>query len=157
MNFKAFRDKVFQLYNAAAYTEAMAFIDEHAAKFPMHVHGIYFWRACLSCRAGDAEAGLTWLQEASDQGYWYHETMLRDRDLSVLHDTGKLEPLQAVFQQRHAAAQAAARPELKVWSPSGSRRGLVLFLHGAGGNITDEEENRRWEPAVAAGWEVAFV
>jgi predicted esterase len=157
LNFQAFRDRVFHLYNLAAYSEALALIDEQAARFAQDGSDLYFWRACLACRAGDATAALAWLQEASDRGYWYHERMLQDPDLAMLHERDRLEPLRAVFRERHAAAQAQARPQLKEWSPTGPRKGLLLALHGAGGNIANEEEIAQWQPAVAQGWQVALA
>lgn len=155
MTFQALQDKVFALHREGAYSEALSLIEQHADALAQHAVDLYYWRACLACRAGDPDAGLAWLQEACDRGLWYHDSILRDPDLAPLRESGRLEPLQKVFRERHAAAQAQARPELRVWSPDGPRRGLLLALHGAGWSAADEAELLRWRPALEAGWQVA--
>lgn len=155
MDFKTFRGEVFRLYFDGACREALALIDEHAERFSDEGSDLYFWRACLACRAGAEAEGLAWLEEARDRGYWYHEQILRDPDLAPLQD--QLAPVREVFQGRYAAAQAGARPLLKTWGPVGEPRGLLLALHGAGGNIESVEVRDRWLPAVACGWRVALA
>lgn len=157
LSFKAFRDRVVQLYSASAYEQALSLVAEHADQFRQHCSDLYYMRACLACRSGDAPSGLAWLQEACDQGYWYHESVLEDPNLTPLRGDSQFEDLRVVFRQRHAAAQSESQPKLKVSSPAGPPKGLVLFLHGNGGNIEDEEELAHWQPAVAAGWVVAFA
>jgi len=157
LDFKAFREAVFRLYNQGAFREALALMDEQAGRFPQEGCDLYYWRACLACRVGDPAAGLAWLQEASDRGDWYHESVLQDPDLAPLSESDQFAAVRAAFQERYAVAQAKAQPLLKAWSPAGEARGLLLALHGAGGNIESEEESDHWRPAVALGWRVALA
>lgn len=156
-SFKDLQDEVFRLYNAHAYQEALALIDREAARFAAHGSDLYYWRACLACRAEGAEAGLRWLQEAADRGLWYHERMLQDPDLAPLRDDRRLTPLLAVFRERREAVQANARSVLQTFSPDGEARGLLLALHGNTSGFEDEEERDHWLPAVEAGWKVALA
>jgi len=151
------QNEVFRLHAVGAYREALAVIDREAGRFQERAGDLYFWRACLTCLADGADAGLRWLQAAADEGHWYHERMLNDPDLAALRGDPRLEPLVKLFRERREAAQALARPVLRTHETEGAPRGLLLALHGAGSGFEQDLESPYWTPATETGWRVALA
>ncbi len=156
-DFADLQKEVFRLHAEEAYREALALIDQEAGRFADHAADLYYWRACLACRADGADAGLRWLQAAADAGLWYHDRILNDPDLAPLRGDPRLEPLLALFRGRREAAQAQSRPVLHTYEPEGAPRGLLLALHGAGSGFEGHLERPHWISARAAGWRVALA
>ncbi len=153
--FKAFRSRVFALYDREQYAEALALIDEKAGEFPDFESDLYFWRACLHGRLGNRSSAIGALRDAAARGHWYHERMLRDPDLDLIRDSQELAELQRTFRERHQQAEKAARPQRQVWEPAGRAQGLLVAMHGAGGSILTEGDY--WRAATDAGWRVAVL
>lgn len=156
-DFADLQQEVYRLHGEGAYREALELVNREAGRFADHAATLYFWRACLACRAEGADAGLRWLQAAADEGLWYHELFLNDPDLAPLRGDLRLEPILARFREGLEAAQAKARPVLRTHEPEGHPCGLLLALHGAGSDFEREREGPHWVPATAAGWRVALA
>jgi predicted esterase len=151
--------EMMERYDQGDYAAALALTLQIAADFPEQHGRTSFWKICLLTRTGQIPAALQAFEAAIQAGWWWSEANLRrDPDLEPLQGTPEFERLVAVSKERHAAAQAAAEPEMLVREPApGSARPypLLIALHGQGG--TAQADLPYWEAACQRGWLVAAL
>jgi len=151
--FRLFRDKMFGLYGEGRYAEALAHVEQGAPEFPQQWTDLTYWKVCLATRSGDVPLALRILSEAAGHGWWWSEIGLRqDPDLQPLHGLPEFEQLVDLCRERHAAAQALSRPELRIIQPQTGTPPypILIALHGAAGSA--DEFASHWQPAAAHGW-----
>jgi predicted esterase len=146
-------------YEQGDYAGALALTLRIAAEFPEQRGRTSFWRICLLTRTKEIPAALQVFAEALEAGWWWSETQLRrDPDLEPLQGLPEFERLVALSEEKHTAAQAAAKPETLVREPpAGTARPypLLIALHGQGS--TAEADLAHWEAGCARGWLVAAL
>jgi A/B hydrolase-like, N-terminal domain len=155
-DFQRLREETFRLYSEDRHADALALVERNSSCFPDRWGDTLYWRGCLTALTGDPAEALRLLEEAVERGHWWSEAALRgDPDLTTLQGQRRFEALVEICRQRHAQAEAGARPELRALRPRADPPWpLVIALHDAGGDA--EEFGERWQPAVAAGWLVGI-
>jgi dienelactone hydrolase len=147
-----FSRRLFALYQAAEYEQALEEVREGAGRFPERVATTTFWRACLESRSGDPEAALATLREGVDHGLWWAEdTLRRDDDLEPVWKVPEFEALVEECVRRRERTKGTVAPEVHVREPehdNGSRP-LVIALHGRMGRAEDALGS--WRAVVSAG------
>ncbi len=157
--FQDLQDRMFALYTAGRYAEALDLVTREASRFPGEAWRLSQWRVCLASRAGDTAQANRILQAALDEGLWYAEERLRfDDDLKPLQGNPEFERLVARSVERGARAQAEARPELITLPPEGKapRAGYPLLVALHGNTESAATSAPFWQPATARGWLVAL-
>jgi predicted esterase len=156
--FSDYQKRLFRLYSKRKYQEALAIAEEAAKRFPEREGRTVYWRACLLCRLDRPDEGLEVLQEGLKRGHWWFMRQLtEDADLSPIKDRPEFQEIVEECGHRQKAAQAQARPQLKVVEPPGGstkESPLIVALHWAGGNAEDFADY--WQAALEEGWLVAL-
>ena len=142
--------RVFSLYEQRRFDEALRVADDVRTRFSDRADRAYYWTACLRCLSGDPDAGLRSLQDGLRAGFWFAPDLLRsDDDLAALRGRSDFQSVVEECDRRWRLAQATSRLELQVFRPSGSRRGVLIALHGS--NWRAEETAPTWEAAAGVG------
>ena len=151
-SFRELREEIFRLHAVGEYADALTLLLREAVHFPDQWSETLYWQGCLSALTGDVRGALRCLQEAVERDHWWSEATLRgDSDLKVLQGDPQFETLVSVCQWRYTQAEAAARPDLIVLTPTKDPPWpLLIALHGAGG--TAEEFAQHLRPATTEGW-----
>lgn len=88
-------------------------------------------RACVLGSVGEAAEALRVLQEASDAGAWWEESILiEDDDLADLQAVPGFQKLVALSRDRRITVEDP--PLIALPQDGGGVRGVVVALHGAG-------------------------
>lgn len=148
---------VFGHYHAGGYTDALAFVEEHASLLD---EGERDWfRTCLRARIGDVAGAIAAFRAEIDRGGWFDEASLQDPDLDPLRVDPEFQRLAALSPIRKREAQANACPTFRVVTPDSPppREGypVVVALHGNSANA--ELTAKDWSAAAADGWLVAAI
>ncbi|MDR3573214.1 MAG: dienelactone hydrolase family protein [Anaerolineaceae bacterium] len=137
MTIKELMRGVIDLYHAGSYDLAYGLLTREGNHFPDNSTRIFYWRLCLASKAGRYPLAVSILKDALNAGIWYPAEQLQDdEDLRPLQDNEEFENLVKLCKQRHAEAQAKARPSLVTVKPElfpeGSETKIPLFiaLHG---------------------------
>ncbi len=149
-------EKMFSLYGAGNFKEALAVVDILAAEFPEETASTDFWRICLLSVLGETHSALEVMRKSIAAGMWWSVAQLRaDSDLAALQGNPDFEHMLAVCQERHSAAQAGAQPGLLVREPHGAGPyPLLIALHGR--SSSPEHDLARWETVLSSGWLLAM-
>ncbi|MFC5261761.1 alpha/beta hydrolase [Kribbella qitaiheensis] len=111
-------------------------------------------RACLLGSIGEAAEALGVLQEASDAGAWWEESILtEDDDLADLQALPGFQKLVALSRDRRITVEdppLVARPR-----DGGGVRGVVVALHGAGQRAS--HAMRDWAGVLELGFALVGV
>ncbi|WP_350278692.1 phospholipase [Kribbella sp. HUAS MG21] len=145
-------DRVEVLYGEQQYGAAVELLDAESAGLEVWSAELAHLKACLLGAAGDADAALRVLQEASTAGAWWRpEILTEDDDLTALRDRPELRELVGVSEAR--ATNEPARPLIAL--PSGEAVGIVVALHGAGQRA--EHALRDWAGVLELGYALVCV
>jgi len=146
--------QMFRLYLDGQYAEAYDLVTREAPRFPERAPRLYYWRVCLASVKGDTALALHLMDEAFAAGHWFSPFLLReDSDLKPLQGLPEFERGVEICQERLAAAQAQAVPQITTLRPAGPRPKaypLLMALHGNQQNMWMAGD--RWGPAVSRGW-----
>ena len=144
-----------ELYEQKQYAQAYAYMTTATQQAGLASARIYNFRICLANLKGQPDLALRLFAEALDKGYWSHaEQMAADEDLLTLHDNPEFQRLLAICRVQHAAAQQAAKPELRLLLPSAPTPApLLVAFHGNQHHAADTAP--LWEPLTTLGWCVA--
>lgn len=145
--------QVNQLYDAAAYTQALNLVELEQAAFPEHADQIAYWLLCLHAVVGNRAQALRVFHETLDQGGWFAPVLLeQDTDLVALRPLPDFQAMMEVCRQRLARVKDHARPSLLVKQPQQGALALPLLiaLHGNEGNGRDTLEE--WSEIATQGW-----
>lgn len=147
--------EVYRLYAAREYARALEVVRLESSRFPDRASDTSYWHIDLTAMLGRTEEAIRVFKLAVDAGHWWTPDALRnDPDLKTLQGLPEFERLVAICRERHAAAEAAIRPVLRVFEPrSHGPHPLLIALHGGGENAT--EFSAHWQAAVDDGWLVA--
>ena len=156
--FSEYQKQLFQLYSEQRYSEALRIAEEAGRSFPTRAGRTIYWRACLLCRLGKPDEALRVLQEGLRDGHWWGISKLSaDADLAPLQGRPDFQEIVAECERRRQAAQAQAKPHLKVLEPVGGstvKTPVLLALHWAAGNVEDFADY--WQAAWQQGWLIAL-
>jgi pimeloyl-ACP methyl ester carboxylesterase len=111
----------------------------------------------MASLTGDGKEAIRLMAEALDQGYWYTALYWDDADFNAIHDDDDFKRLRTVSEERAAIAQAAAKPELTVITPSAGATPYPVLLALHGNNSTAAGQGYNWSPATQAGWLVGLA
>jgi dienelactone hydrolase len=139
-------DRVFALYEAGRYDEALRVLDTESAGLEDWIAELAQVRACVLAVNGDADGALRALRDASAAGAWWRpEILTEDDDLAALRGRAEFERLVA---RSGALASDDVVPAL-VELPDRSAVGVVVALHGAG--QTAEHARTAWRAVLDRG------
>ncbi|HMD89734.1 MAG TPA: hypothetical protein VKF38_11280 [Anaerolineaceae bacterium] len=137
MTIKELMRGVIDLYHVGSYDLAYGLLTREGSHFPDNSTRIFYWRLCLAAKAGRYPLAISILKDALDTGIWYPAAQLQDdEDLRPLQDNPEFVNLVNLCKQRHAEAQANARPSLVTVQPEHLPAGietkipLFIALHG---------------------------
>lgn len=148
--------ELFACYNTGDYAAAFAIAQDLILKFPEESDLTTFWQICLHTRLEAIPEAMQVLGSAVQDGMWWSAAMLReDEDLAPLQDLPEFNRLLEICDERHAAAQAASKPELITRLPEGNPPDpLLVVLHGRRSRASAALPH--WAAAAKEGWLVAF-
>ncbi len=105
----------------------------------------YYNIACALSLKGEKSDSIDWLEKALDKGFLEFEHMERDTDLDNIRNEARFKELVEKFKKGVIEGIVAPAHVPTGAAPKGGR-GLLVMLHGAGGNA--EDDLARWS-AVA--------
>lgn len=149
--FSDLQARIFELYNAKEYEEALEIATQQAPHYPTKRDTVAYWRACLAAHT-DQESLAVWiLEEAIATGTWWSPNWLRaEDDFATLQDNTDFQRLIEICERRRDAAAARAVPATMVAQPDGDGPWPALVaLHGAGSNASTALAD--WHVAVRLG------
>lgn len=128
--------KVFNAFERSEFDEVHKLIEEMEIEFPNRREKYSFWRACAFARMGEKEEAISVLQEALSFGIWWNpNTLMRDPDLSSLHEE---EQYQLILQQCQSILEKQ-EPKETLFVPFGDEHSKtgIFSIHWRGSNIED--------------------
>ena len=156
----AIQHRVHDLYQAKDYKTAYEIMTDAEPRFPEELVEIRYWRACLAACRGEMDLALHVLEDTVSEGSWYSVQQLREeQDLAGLQGKPRYEQLCANCLERQKAAEAAAKPVLRILepplepTPADRRIPLMLALHGNA--QTADHALRSWRPMLDHGYLLA--
>ncbi|WP_144512171.1 TPR end-of-group domain-containing protein [Bacillus sp. FJAT-22090] len=134
--FLEIQKKLFNAFESGNFAEVQKLIDETVIRFPDRMEKYSFWRACTFARIGEKEEAISVLQEALSLGVWWNpNTLMRDPDLSLLHDE---DQYQLIIQQCQSILEKQ-EPKENLFVPFGDEHAQtgIFSIHWRGSNIED--------------------
>ena len=148
-------DRVFALYEAGRYDEALRVLDTESAGLEDWSAELAQVRACVLAVNGDADGALRALQDASASGAWWRpEILTEDDDLAALRGRAEFEQLVARSGSLVSDDVVPALVDLPDL-PDRSAVGVVVALHGAG--QTAEHARAAWRAVLDRGHALVCV
>jgi acetyl esterase/lipase len=147
------------LYQEEKFEEGARLLQWARGQFPDHLMANSFNLALCLLQMDRIEDAAAALSGAHEGGSFFSSWALANEVWDPLREKGLMEALESRNEELRAAAQAEARPELKVVLPEGHDPDrpypLFIALHGGGGNM--EDFSRAWtSPGLASDWIVAY-
>ncbi|WBQ05431.1 dienelactone hydrolase family protein [Kribbella sp. CA-293567] len=146
-------DRVSALYDEGLQQVALDLLDTADAELQPWTAELAHLRACLLGSIGESTQALVALQQASEAGGWWEESILtEDDDLTALQ---YLPAFQAIVELSRARKVVAEDPPLIALPESGKPGGVVVALHGAGQRAT--HAMRDWAGVLDLGYALVGV
>lgn len=133
------------------YAHALALLNPD--QYPAHAPVIRCWQMATLAKMGKPTEAIQVFKEAVNEGYWYIEPALRgDPDLATLQGLSEFETLMELNNQNYDKRPRG--PKLCIIEPTSPQGGLLVALHGNGGNC--DSMTTDWQPALDNGWILAL-
>ncbi|SES18611.1 tetratricopeptide repeat protein [Psychrobacillus sp. OK032] len=134
--FFGIQKKVFNAFERSEFDEVLKLIDEAEIELPKRREKYCFWRACAFARMGEKEKAISVLQEALSLDVWWNpNTLMRDKDLSSLHEE---DEFQLIIQRCQSILETQELKEA-LFVPFGNEHAKtgIFSIHWRGSNIED--------------------
>ncbi|MBM7786434.1 alpha/beta hydrolase [Tenggerimyces flavus] len=153
--YRTLENEVFELYDKGQFDEAVELLRNAESGLAPWRSDLAHMAACVLAAAGRPTEALQELQAALTSGAWWHpRILLEDDDLAPLAELDGFTELVAEAQVRSESDPDVELDPI-VTRPSGTPRGVLLALHGAGQDATDATKS--WAPAAELGLVVVAV
>ncbi|MCQ3931605.1 MAG: hypothetical protein DPW16_14195 [Chloroflexi bacterium] len=133
------------------YAHALALLNPD--QYPAHAPVIKCWQMATLTKMGKTTEAIQVFKEVVNEGYWYIESALRDDpDFAALQGLSEFETLIELNNQNYDKRPQG--PNLLIIEPISPQGGLLVALHGNGGNY--DSMTADWQPALENGWILAL-
>ncbi len=154
MGFAKLRHFVFSAHGKGEYQAALDAVEAYETSDRDEIADLTFWRMCLLSLAGRTDEAIDEFARRLDEGLWWGEVLLDDKDLDAVRDDPEWRRLAAISLERAVEASTGPAEPLDV-SPDGEPTGTLVLLHGFGS--PPHEILDRFRPALGWGYRLVAL